>query len=305
MRKMKITILMPVFNEERFIEEAINSALDFEYPAGVMVNLIVVDDFSTDRTFLIAEELKNRYGENLILKKGREKGKNNAFNTAFESVDVGYVCLCGGDDKIVPSVLLSRASAIEERCKSAGHDVAEYVSACKIQTFSSNARYDGIVIPRGKRGSLSGGAIMFEKSLGQLIFPLPPSLPNEDSWISLHLRFRKIRVADVLDVGLFYRIHPNNSHKRGESFEKFNRSTWQRGCAAILFFAEQRHLLDVSAERKLTEEIFLECAKSMRASLSIVCAPSISALMKLRALSYASRVVYYLKQKFYKFFTGF
>ncbi|MDP9911807.1 glycosyltransferase involved in cell wall biosynthesis [Variovorax boronicumulans] len=302
---MKITILMPVFNEEIFIEEAISSALNFQYPAGVEISLVVVDDFSTDRTYSIVEGLKNRYGASLILKKGGEKGKNNAFNTAFEYVDFGYVCLCGGDDKIVPSVLLARAIAIEEKQKSSGCSVAAYVSACKIRTFSDDARYEGITIPRGKRGSLSGGAIMFDRSLGQAIFPLPPSLPNEDSWISLHLRFREIQVIDVLDVGLFYRIHANNSHKRGESFDKFNESTWRRGCAAIIFYSEQRHLLDAKMERKLTEEIFLESAKSLRASLSILVAPKIGVAGKLRALTYASRVAYYFKQKFYKLLTGF
>jgi dolichol-phosphate hexosyltransferase len=52
---MKLSILMPVYNEERTIAQAIDEVLHAEYPCDV--ELIVVDDGSTDGTPVFLEEV--------------------------------------------------------------------------------------------------------------------------------------------------------------------------------------------------------------------------------------------------------
>jgi glycosyltransferase involved in cell wall biosynthesis len=47
-RSLKLSILMPAYNEQRTIVQAINEVLDSDYPCDM--ELIVVDDGSTDRT---------------------------------------------------------------------------------------------------------------------------------------------------------------------------------------------------------------------------------------------------------------
>ncbi|WP_404679978.1 glycosyltransferase family 2 protein, partial [Raoultella ornithinolytica] len=44
---MKISVIIPAFNAELYIEECIQSVLDNEYPD---VEIIIINDGSTDRT---------------------------------------------------------------------------------------------------------------------------------------------------------------------------------------------------------------------------------------------------------------
>ena len=301
MSLVKINVLMPAFNEAPFIEEAIASVLNFDYPEGISVTIFVVDDFSTDDTVAVVHSLRGRYGEKLVFLKNKKKGKNSAFNTAFKLAESGYVCILGGDDRIVPEVLIERAMALER----AGESRRESISACKIKTFSEDERYRNILLPRNaKMGSLSGGAVMFSVELGKLIFPLPESLPNEDSWIGLHIRYRGVNVIHVPKVGLDYRIHSGNSHKRGEEFGKYNLSMWKRGRAALLFYVQYQEILDDDLEKKLAREVLMECAKYLRASFSILFFPKSKINEKIRALTYSSKAIYFLKQKFYRFLAG-
>jgi len=59
MTKPKITVLIDTYNHERFIEEAIGSVLEQDFPAAEM-EILVVDDGSTDRTPEIAKKFEPR-----------------------------------------------------------------------------------------------------------------------------------------------------------------------------------------------------------------------------------------------------
>ena len=48
-----ISILMPVYNEEKFIIKSINSILDQSYKN---FELIIIDDFSTDNSYQICKD---------------------------------------------------------------------------------------------------------------------------------------------------------------------------------------------------------------------------------------------------------
>ena len=44
-------------------------------------------------------------------------------------------------------------------------------------------------MPKGSKGNLSGGEVMFDRDFGEYIFPIPEKLPNEDLWIKLHIKY--------------------------------------------------------------------------------------------------------------------
>lgn len=301
---MHINILMPVFNEEKFIEEAISSVISFDYPEGISIKLIIVDDFSTDSTASVAKTFQNRYPDIIYFSKNTKKGKNSAFNLAHTLSDDGLTCLLGGDDKLDPNTLLRRASAIID-WKADNPLDQRIASACKIKTFSNESKYDSIIIPKtvGK-GQISGGSIMLDATLTSEIFPLPENLPNEDSWIALHLKYKNVKIIHVPAIGLHYRIHPGNSHKRGIDFNSFNTAMWKRSRASLIFYSRYFDTLTTKEEQKIVLEIFIECGKFLKESLAIFLVSNLSVKEKIKAMTYSSRAGYYIKQRFYNFFAG-
>ena len=77
----KISILMPVFNEQQYIVQSINSVLNQSYKN---FELIIIDDFSTDNSYDICKDYANK-DDRIKLIKNIDKGKVSAFNLAYKS----------------------------------------------------------------------------------------------------------------------------------------------------------------------------------------------------------------------------
>lgn len=77
-RRVKLSILMPVFNEERTIVQAVEEVLLTPYPCDF--ELIVVDDGSTDATEML---LARMHHDRLVMHRHRQnRGKGAALRTA-------------------------------------------------------------------------------------------------------------------------------------------------------------------------------------------------------------------------------
>jgi len=79
-RLPKVTIIVPAFNEEKTIEKTIRSLLNVNYPKKKM-DIIVVDDGSTDNTFEKAKKFR-KFGVRVFSKENG--GKSTALNFALK-----------------------------------------------------------------------------------------------------------------------------------------------------------------------------------------------------------------------------
>jgi glycosyltransferase involved in cell wall biosynthesis len=90
---MKLSILMPVYNEEASVSRALKLALAVEYPCEV--EFIVVDDGSSDGT---AAQLDAVTDERLrVVHHQRNKGKGAAIRTAVDTATGDYVVILDAD----------------------------------------------------------------------------------------------------------------------------------------------------------------------------------------------------------------
>lgn len=90
---MKLSILMPVYNEAPTVQNAIKAVLDVEYPCSV--ELVAVDDASSDGT---AEILDGTDDERLVkLRHPVNRGKGAAVRTAVAVATGDYVVLFDAD----------------------------------------------------------------------------------------------------------------------------------------------------------------------------------------------------------------
>ena len=97
----KISVVMAVYNSEAYVAEAIDSVINQSLNFKKHIQLILVDDKSTDDTLDILEGYKSEYPENIVLVTN-EKNMGPAFsrNRGLEHVKGKYVNFLDSDDII-------------------------------------------------------------------------------------------------------------------------------------------------------------------------------------------------------------
>lgn len=86
-----ISIIIPAYNAEKYIERSINSVLNQSYPD---IELIVVNDGSTDRTSKILES----YGDKIRYFYQENRGVASARNLGIEIANGNYIAFLDSDD---------------------------------------------------------------------------------------------------------------------------------------------------------------------------------------------------------------
>ncbi|MCM8781703.1 MAG: glycosyltransferase family 2 protein [Candidatus Omnitrophica bacterium] len=105
--KEKISIIIPVFNEEKIIEKSLKEVVstfeDFGYP----FEIILFDDGSNDRTYEIAKEffLKGLQNKLIIKRNLYNFGKGRALKKAFRYCSGDYIVWLDADMDLHPSQL--------------------------------------------------------------------------------------------------------------------------------------------------------------------------------------------------------
>ncbi len=104
----KVTVLMPAFNEEKVVEEALESVKTLDYPD---YEVIFIDDASTDSTLEKARD--NSFEDMTILRHEQNKGKAAALNTGIEESEGEYVVVQDADSKIEANLIYKALSRME------------------------------------------------------------------------------------------------------------------------------------------------------------------------------------------------
>jgi len=95
---VKLSVLMPVFNEVATIQAAVKRVLDVDFPCEM--ELVVVDDGSRDGTGEVLSRIVDPRVS--VVRHGRNRGKGAAVRTASESATGDYVIVCDGDLEYSP-----------------------------------------------------------------------------------------------------------------------------------------------------------------------------------------------------------
>jgi len=115
-----VSVLIDTYNHERFIEQAIVSVLEQDFPAAER-EIIVVDDGSTDRTPEIVKKF-----EPLVRLLGKENaGQASAFNAGIPECKGEIIAFLDGDDWWASNKLtrVVQAMAAEPSVGIVGHGI--------------------------------------------------------------------------------------------------------------------------------------------------------------------------------------
>ena len=98
---MKFSIIVPVFNTERFIEECIQSVLDQTYRD---YELILVDDGSSDKSGLICDQFAKKYAQIKVIHK-KNTGQIDSRNKGVIAATGEYIVFLDSDDLLDSNAL--------------------------------------------------------------------------------------------------------------------------------------------------------------------------------------------------------
>lgn len=106
---LKVSVIMPVYNREKYIKEAIESVLnqtfqDFE--------LIIIDDGSTDNTVNIIKEFTDKRIK--LIQHETNKGVAAARNTGYLAAQGEYIVISDSDDINHPDKFLEQVNVLDK-----------------------------------------------------------------------------------------------------------------------------------------------------------------------------------------------
>lgn len=122
MVKVKLlTVTVPCYNSEQYMEKCIESLL----PGGEDVEIIIVDDGSTDKTGEIADRYAEEYPSMVRVIHQKNSGHGSAVNTGMENATGIYFKVVDSDDWVNKDSYLRILVAL--RCLVGGHQVIDMV----------------------------------------------------------------------------------------------------------------------------------------------------------------------------------
>jgi len=155
-----ISVVMPVYNGERFLEEAVDSILKQTYKA---FEFIIVDDGSNDRT----PEILKRYAEQdsrvKIIRAGKV-GISKAMNLGIEAAQYPWIARMDADDVCLPRRLEASIEAAQ-----ANPDVVVW------GTFIHHINAKGKILSTSKVGPLTTEQFWEERKKGRVVQVINPS----------------------------------------------------------------------------------------------------------------------------------
>ena len=99
MKEYIFSIVVPIYNVEKYLEETIESVINQTIGFIENIQLILVNDGSKDHSEEICLKYKEKYPENILYIKQENEGVSSARNKGIEYIKGKYVNFLDGDDK--------------------------------------------------------------------------------------------------------------------------------------------------------------------------------------------------------------
>ena len=209
---MKLSIIIPVYNVEQYIEKCLNSCLEQNIPQSDY-EIIVVNDGSPDGSLAIAERIAAT-ATNITVISQENGGLSAARNTGLSIAKGDYIWFIDSDDTIKENCLRD----IVEQCSSQDLDLlaicaANIIKNTVIRRFSYNNKVvvSGIkVLENGMMQHCAPFTIYRRKFLEKHKLQFYVGIYHEDSEWSPRVYFFAKRIGFTNDILYFVTINPNS-----------------------------------------------------------------------------------------------
>lgn len=129
---MKISVIIPVYNAEKYVTQAVESALQFEE----VYEIILIEDKSPDNALQVCQELAEKYDQ-IKLFQHPDKGNHGAGasrNLGLEKVTGDFIAFLDADDYYLPNRFDSERELFKD------NEVEGVYGAIGVQYYSEKAK---------------------------------------------------------------------------------------------------------------------------------------------------------------------
>lgn len=199
---MRLSVVIPVYNVEKTVDRCVDSVVAQDY--GDM-QIILVDDGSTDKSGYICDEWASRY-DNIIVIHKQNGGLSDARNAGIEKADGELLTFVDSDDFIAPGTYSSVIGKM-----SADADVIEYVawmfygskkeSILSFENKEYTEKNDYWIGGQGYTHTYAWNKIYRRKVFDTVRYPVGKVF--EDAY-TMPLILRNIHVLQTVDAGTYY-----------------------------------------------------------------------------------------------------
>jgi glycosyltransferase involved in cell wall biosynthesis len=208
------SVLIDTYNHENFIERAVTSVLEQDFPACDR-EVIVVDDGSTDRT----REILHKFQSQIRILNKRNGGQASAFNAGIPECRGEIIAFLDGDDWWAPGKLrrVAELLASDSSLGVVGHAIIEafndgserVIAPERSLRLRLNSGYAADVF-RLHRCYLGTSRLALRADVARKLLPIPEGLILEADEYLFILAAALTDVAVLTEPLTYYRLHGSN-----------------------------------------------------------------------------------------------
>ncbi|MDX1411266.1 MAG: glycosyltransferase, partial [Nitrospirales bacterium] len=209
----KVTVIIPVFNGQRYIREALNSVFTQTYRN---YEIVIVDDGSKDGSLVILDG----FGDRIQLIQQANHGQAEARNAGIKRATGKYVAFLDQDDVWYPSKLERQVALLEAdseavmvHCDMDSIDENGNVIQQSVTSSTRMSPQKGLTMTRlfGWDPCIYPSTMLIRRTAIDRIGGFDPEIPWYGEDIDLMLRLREIgHFLFLEEAGTQYRKHSNN-----------------------------------------------------------------------------------------------
>ncbi|MCX7547128.1 glycosyltransferase family 2 protein [Xanthomarina sp. F1114] len=208
-----LTVIMPVYNGEKFLKESIDSILSQTFSDFI---LLVLNDNSSDATAEILDNYKKQDSRVLVITKTKNEGPANLRNEGIEKAKTEFIALLDADDIALPTRLEKQLDYLKAQPEVGVCGTWFTFFGTKSKTVKHEVSHEALKVQFLHSCGIGNPTVMFRKSvLGNLRFE-HQYVPAEDYGLWSQL-IHKTQFHNLPESLLKYRWHDENISQTKEA----------------------------------------------------------------------------------------
>lgn len=250
-----ISVIIPSYNHEKYVQETIRSVIDQTYQN---IELIMIDDGSKDATFQKIEEMKTECEKRFVrfvYQKQENQGTCTTLNRLISLAKGEYVAWIASDDRYTPNALSDLIEVLEDNPDVAlavgknlimdsegkqcywdkdrnivyDQNLAKWTNFSECLTKLTKTDFNSSEFGTYKKLLQSNhipNGFLIRKSILDKIGPFTKEAPLEDHWMMLQIaKYAKMKYIDK--PTFYYRWHITNTVKQVEKMRAMEKKTFE------------------------------------------------------------------------------